>query len=54
MLQSRALGTLVSEEVRQKVLIEGTPWVDRAFVLNDWFISGYSPLKLIFVAIVSE
>ncbi|GIU49647.1 MULTISPECIES: sensor histidine kinase [Shewanella] len=43
-LQSRALGTLVSEEVRQKVLIDGTPWVDRAFVLNDWFISGYSPL----------
>ncbi|MCL1067310.1 cache domain-containing protein [Shewanella olleyana] len=44
-LQSRALGTLVSEEVRQKVLVEGIPWVDRAFVLNDWFISGYSPLE---------
>ena len=44
-LQSRALGTLVSEEVRQKVLVDGTPWVDRAFVLNDWFISGYSPLE---------
>ncbi|WP_119968076.1 sensor histidine kinase [Shewanella japonica] len=43
--QSRALGTLVSDEVRQKVLVEGTPWVDRAFVLNDWFISGYSPLE---------
>ncbi|MDO6639534.1 cache domain-containing protein [Shewanella sp. 5_MG-2023] len=43
--QSRALGTLVSEDVRQRVLVEGESWVDRAFVLNDWFISGYSPLK---------
>ncbi|WP_144214401.1 sensor histidine kinase [Shewanella donghaensis] len=43
--EPRALGTLVSEDVRQKVLVEGIPWVDRAFVLNDWFISGYSPLE---------
>ncbi|MGZ9899825.1 sensor histidine kinase [Shewanella gaetbuli] len=42
--QNRALGTLVSEEVRQQVLIEGQPWVDRAFVFNDWYISGYAPL----------
>lgn len=44
-VQSRALGTLVSEDVRQKVLVEGASWVDRAFVLNDWFISGYAPLE---------
>lgn len=43
--QGRALGSLVSEEVRQKVLIQGLMWVDRAFVYNDWFISAYAPLK---------
>ncbi|MCJ8301476.1 cache domain-containing protein [Shewanella sp.] len=42
--QGRALGSLVSEEVKQKVLSQGQLWVDRAFVFNDWFISAYSPL----------
>lgn len=42
--QGRALGSLVSEEVRQKVLVNGQLWVDRAFVYNDWFISAYAPL----------
>ncbi|CAM3334652.1 HAMP domain-containing sensor histidine kinase [Shewanella pealeana] len=43
--QGRALGSLVSSEVREKVLIQGLLWVDRAFVFNDWFISAYSPLE---------
>lgn len=43
--QGRALGSLVSEEVRQKVLTNGELWVDRAFVFNDWFISAYAPLE---------
>ncbi|MGL5392082.1 MAG: sensor histidine kinase, partial [Shewanella sp.] len=43
--QGRALGSLVSEEVREKVLQQGDLWVDRAFVYNDWFISAYAPLK---------
>ncbi|MEP3300004.1 MAG: cache domain-containing protein, partial [Pseudoruegeria sp.] len=40
----RALGTRVSEEVRRSVLDEGKTWLDRAFVVNDWYISGYLPL----------
>ncbi|MCE9680413.1 cache domain-containing protein [Shewanella sp. AS1] len=44
-IKGRALGSLASEEVRQKVLIQGEVWVDRAFVYNDWFISAYAPLK---------
>ncbi|MFV0598010.1 cache domain-containing protein [Shewanella sp.] len=43
--QGRALGSLVSEEVREKVLNQGELWVDRAFVFNDWFISAYAPLE---------
>ncbi|WP_299606427.1 cache domain-containing protein [uncultured Tateyamaria sp.] len=40
----RALGTRVSAAVRGKVLGEGQTWLDRAFVVNDWYISGYLPL----------
>jgi len=41
---SRALGTRVSEVVWQQVMQEGKPWLDRAFVVNDWYISGYVPV----------
>lgn len=40
----RALGTRVSVEVRAAVLDEGRTWLDRAFVVNDWYISAYEPL----------
>jgi two-component system NtrC family sensor kinase len=40
----RALGTRVSASVREAVLDEGQTWLDRAFVVNDWYISGYLPL----------
>ena len=40
----RALGTRVSAAVRGAVLDEGRTWLARAFVVNDWYISGYLPL----------
>jgi two-component system NtrC family sensor kinase len=40
----RAIGTRVSEEVRNKVLGEGERWTDRAFVVNDWYITAYEPI----------
>ncbi len=40
----RALGTRVSAAVRSKVLNEGEVWLDRAFVVNDWYISAYEPI----------
>ncbi|MDE4140429.1 MULTISPECIES: sensor histidine kinase [Rhodobacterales] len=40
----RALGTRVSAVVRRVVLEEGRTWLNRAFVVNDWYISGYLPL----------
>lgn len=40
----RALGTRVSAEVRKAVLTDGDTWLNRAFVVNDWYISGYLPL----------
>ncbi|MDT8893428.1 cache domain-containing protein [Halomonas sp. I1] len=40
----RALGTRVSAEVRSQVLERGEVWLDRAFVVNDWYISAYEPI----------
>lgn len=40
----RAIGTRVSEEVRKAVLGEGRTWLDRAFVVNDWYVSAYEPI----------
>ncbi|MFK7860128.1 MAG: cache domain-containing protein [Granulosicoccus sp.] len=41
---SRALGTRVSQEVRDAVLARGETWVNRAFVVDDWYISAYQPI----------
>ena len=40
----RAVGTRVSQAVRNAVLGEGQTWLDRAFVVNDWYVSAYQPL----------
>jgi two-component system, NtrC family, sensor kinase len=41
---NRAIGTRVSEEVYDKVLENGLNWYDRAFVVNDWYLSAYDPI----------
>ncbi|MDH5743967.1 MAG: cache domain-containing protein, partial [Candidatus Aminicenantes bacterium] len=41
----RAIGTRVSREVNQAVLKEGKSWIHRAFVVNDWYIAAYEPIK---------
>ncbi len=41
----RAIGTRVSKEVNNAVLVEGKPWIDRAFVVNDWYITAYEPIR---------
>lgn len=42
---SRALGTRVSQAVRERVLLHGETWLDSAFVVNDWYISAYEPIR---------
>jgi two-component system NtrC family sensor kinase len=41
----RAIGTRVSTEVYERVLGEGKTWVGRAFVVNDWYITAYEPIR---------
>lgn len=40
----RAVGTRVSAAVREAVLGRGETWLGRAFVVKDWYVSGYLPL----------
>jgi len=44
----RAIGTRVSKEVKEHVLTKGKRWTDRAFVVNDWYITAYEPIEDIF------
>ncbi|MBW2004048.1 MAG: cache domain-containing protein [Deltaproteobacteria bacterium] len=44
----RAIGTRVSKEVKEYVLTKGKKWTDRAFVVNDWYITAYEPIEDIF------
>ncbi len=40
----RAVGTIVSKEVYDQVIGQGKDWIGRAFVVNDWYISSYTPI----------
>jgi two-component system, NtrC family, sensor kinase len=41
----RAIGTLVSKDVYERVIVKGEPWTDRGFVINDWYLTAYEPIK---------
>lgn len=49
---SRAIGTRVSEEVYKQVVENGEPWIGRAYVVNDWYITAYEPIRNIHYNIV--
>ena len=40
----RALGTRVSQAVKESVLDRGESWVSRAFVVNHWAVTAYDPV----------
>ncbi len=42
---TRAIGTRVSEAVYKQVVVDGERWVGRAYVVNDWYIAAYDPLR---------
>jgi two-component system NtrC family sensor kinase len=42
---SRAIGTRVSEEVYDYVVKGGGTWIGRAYVVNNWYITAYEPIK---------
>jgi signal transduction histidine kinase len=42
--ENRAIGTRVSEEVYDAVLISGEKWIGSAFVVNELYITAYHPI----------
>ncbi|MBN2126006.1 MAG: cache domain-containing protein [Deltaproteobacteria bacterium] len=46
--EKRAVGTRVSREVKEHVLDRGEQWTERAFVVNDWYITAYDSIEDIF------
>ncbi len=42
---NRAVGTRVSREVNEAVLVQGKSYVGRAFVVTAWYITAYEPIR---------
>ena len=41
----RAVGTRISEEVYHRVVEQADKWFARAFVVTDWYITAYEPIR---------
>ena len=42
---NRALGTRASKEVSDRVLDNADAWIGRAFVVTDWYLAAYDPIR---------
>ena len=42
---SRAIGTRIQEEVYDQVIRKGERWIGRAYVVNNWYITAYEPIR---------
>jgi two-component system NtrC family sensor kinase len=42
---SRAIGTRVSENVYDQVVLKGQEYVGEAYVVNNWYLTAYEPIK---------
>lgn len=42
---SRAVGTRIAADVYTQVVDKGQSWIDRAFVVNNWYITAYEPIR---------
>lgn len=40
----RAIGTRLSREVYDQVVLGRQKWIGRAFVVNDWYLTAYEPI----------
>jgi len=40
----RAIGTLMSEQVYDRVILKKEKWTSRAFVFDDWYFAAYEPI----------
>ena len=41
---TRAIGTRIAADVYEQVIVHGRPWLGRAYVVKDWYITAYEPI----------
>lgn len=41
----RAIGTRIAEDVYNQVVLKALPYIGRAYVVNNWYITAYEPIK---------
>lgn len=49
---ARAIGTRAAEDVYNQVVREGRQWIGRAYVVNNWYITAYEPIRDLNQAII--
>ena len=42
---TRAIGTRIAEDVYERVVVNGEQFVGRAYVVNNWYIAAYEPIR---------
>jgi len=42
---NRATGTRIQEDVYNQVIVNQKPWIGRAYVVTDWYITAYEPIR---------
>ena len=40
----RAIGTIISSEVYNRVIAQGKDWIGKTFAVNDWYFTTYIPI----------
>jgi two-component system, NtrC family, sensor kinase len=41
----RAIGTRIAEDVYKRVVVNGEQYLGRAYVVNNWYIAAYEPIR---------
>jgi two-component system NtrC family sensor kinase len=41
----RAVGTLISEEVYNRVILGGQRWIRSGYIVDDWYLTAYEPIR---------
>jgi two-component system NtrC family sensor kinase len=42
---TRAIGTRIAQDVYERVVVNGEQYVGRAYVVNNWYIAAYEPIR---------
>jgi two-component system NtrC family sensor kinase len=42
---TRAVGTRIAEDVYERVVVNGEQYLGRAYVVNNWYIAAYEPIR---------